>query len=177
MCPAGSASLILAMPAIRPALRRQGALLPFALLSGILAMGCGDESGVGKTFPVTGTITLDGQPLVAKTTVVLFKPDGARGNASAFEPTGTVDGQGRYTLFTKGKKGAPPGWYKVAVTAHEGRSEHPKGTLRHRPVAHAVIPGKYGQPEISDLSIEVVENPPPGAYDLRLVTESARSSP
>jgi hypothetical protein len=140
-------------------------------------MGCADESGVGKTFPVTGTITLDGQPLVAKTTVVLFKPDADKGNASAFDPTGTVDGQGQYTLLTKGKKGAPPGWYKIAVTAHEGRSEHPKGTLRHRPVARAVIPGRYGQPETSDLSIEVVENPSPGAYDLKLVTESARSSP
>ena len=64
-----------------------------------------------------------------------------------------------------------------SVTAHEGRSEHPKGKGLHRPVARALVPAKYGQPEISNLSIEVVENPPPGAYDLRLTTESARSSP
>jgi hypothetical protein len=165
------------MAAIKPALRRQIALLSSALITGIVAVGCADASGVGKTFPVTGMITLDGRPLVAKTTVVLFKPDAAKGNGSVYEPTGTVDGQGKYALVTKGKKGAPPGWYKIAVTAHEGRAEHPKGTLRHRPVAHAVIPGKYGQPETSNLSIEVVENPVPGAYDLKLVTESVGSSP
>jgi hypothetical protein len=156
---------------------RQPLLAAIPLLAALLALGCGDDSGVGRTFPVTGSITLDDQPLVAKSTVVLFKPDGAKGNASEFEPTGTVDGQGRYALFTKGKKGAPPGWYKVTVTAHEGRSEHPKGKGPHRPVARVLVPGKYGQPELSDLSIEVVENPPPGAYDLRLTTESARSSP
>ena len=160
---------------LRP-LQRLGPL-PFALLSACLTTGCGDDSGVGPTFPVAVKVTVGNVPLTAKSTIVLFKPDAAKGNGSVYEPTGTVDGQGKYALVTKGKKGAPPGWYKIAVTAHEGRAEHPKGTLRHRPVAHAVIPGKYGQPETSNLSIEVVENPVPGAYDLKLVTESVGSSP
>src|SRR5262245_27234201 len=89
----------------------------FPLLA-LLAAGCAD-SGVGKTYPVRGKVTIDGVPLTAPNTVILFKPDTAKGNNSPFEPTGTVDGEGNYTLRTKGKKGAPPGWYRVAVTATE----------------------------------------------------------
>src|SRR5437588_5719848 len=100
-----------------------------------LAFGCGDDSGVGKTFPVEGRVTINQEPLTAKSTVVLFKPDAAKGNTSTFEPVGTVDENGNYTLMTQGKKGAPPGWYKVVVTATESSSVHPNNRQDHRPVA------------------------------------------
>ena len=139
-----------------------------ALLLGFSALGCGDDSGVGKTFPVAGKVTINNVPLTARSTIVLFKPDASKGNSSTFEPSGTVDGEGNYTLQTKGKRGAPPGWYKVVVTAREeSPPAHPKSP-RHRPVARSLAPAKYGQANTSDLSIEVVENPPPGAYDLKL---------
>jgi hypothetical protein len=74
-----------------------------------------------------------------------------------------------YTLTTKGKKGAPPGWYKVIVTAREEAAPvHPKLPKQHRPAARSLLPAKYGQVETSGLSVEVVENPAPGAYDLKL---------
>jgi hypothetical protein len=100
---------------------------PLIVAVTLAASGCGDASGVGKTFPVAGRITLDGEPLTAASTVVLFKPDAAKGNASPWEPTGTVDGQGNYTLHTKGKRGAPPGWYKVVVTAFKAQADAVKG--------------------------------------------------
>jgi hypothetical protein len=144
-------------------------LLLFAFLFGCLASGCGDDSGVGRTVPVTGMVTIDNVPLTAKSTVVLFKPDASKGNTSSFEPTGTVDADGNYTLKTRGKNGAPSGWYKVVVTAHEGSPpQHPKSPREHHPVVKSLIPVKYGQEKTSDLSIEVVENPTPGAYDLKL---------
>src|SRR5262249_60393527 len=88
--------------------------LPGSLfLVAVLAFGCGDATGVGKTVPVAGTVTLDGKPLTAASTVILFKPDAARRNTSPFEPVGTVDDQGNYTLVTQGKRGAPRGWCKV----------------------------------------------------------------
>lgn len=139
-----------------------------ALLVGIPSSGC-DSSGVGRTFPVTGKVTVDGQPLTAKTTVLLFKPDAAKGNTSSFEPTGTVDADGNYKLATNGKSGAPPGWYQVVVTAREEAAPvHPKALKQHRPVARSLLSFKYGKVETSGLSIEVVENPAPGAYDLKL---------
>src|SRR5262249_7571299 len=108
-------------------------------------------------------------PLTAKSTIVLFKPDASKGNTSPFEPTGTVDADGNYTLKTKGKNGAPLGWYKVVVTAHEeSPPQHPKSPQKHRPVVKTLVPARYGQEKTSDLSIEVVENPTRGAYDLKL---------
>ncbi|HVC95101.1 MAG TPA: hypothetical protein VND64_15500 [Pirellulales bacterium] len=156
---------------------REPALLGFALAA-LAAYGCGDRSGVGSTHAVSGKVTLDGQPLSVKTTVILFKPDAAKGNKTPFSPAGGVDQEGTYRLSTQGKKGAPPGWYRVIVTAHEGAVEHPKqaqggadGARSRRPTARAVVPAKYGREESSDLLIEVVENPAPGAYDLRLTNQ------
>lgn len=145
-------------------------LLPISvLLLGCSAWGCGDASGVGKTFPVAGKVTIGNAPLTARSTIVLFAPDASKGNSSSFESSGTVDADGNYTLQTKGKRGAPPGWYKVVVTAHEeSPPAHPK-TPQHRPVARSLVPAKYGQAKTSDLSIEVVENPSSGAYDLKLI--------
>ena len=144
-------------------------LLLSALLFGCLASGCGDDSGVGWTVPVAGKVTIDNVPLTAKSTVVLFKPDASKGNSSPFQPTGTVDADGTYTLKTKSKKGAPPGWYKVVVTAREDAPPLPPKTPQHRrPAAMSLVPAKYGQEKTSGLSIEVVENPAPGAYDLKL---------
>jgi len=119
--------------------------------------------------PVAGKVTIDNVPLTAKSTVVLFKPDASKGNSSPFQPTGTVDADGTYTLKTKSKKGAPPGWYKVVVTAREDAPPLPPKTPQHRrPAAMSLVPAKYGQEKTSGLSIEVVENPAPGAYDLKL---------
>lgn len=149
-------------------LRRYFHLLS-ALAFAALAQGCGDDSGVGRTFPVSGKVTLDNQPVTAKTTIVLFKPDASKGNTSPFEPTGTVDAEGNYKLTTNGKSGAPPGWYKVIVTARDDAAPvHPNAPKQHRPVAKSLLPPKYGRPETTGLSIEVVENPAPGAYDLKL---------
>src|SRR5262245_38555371 len=70
------------------------------LLVVLLAVGCGDDSGVGKTYPVSGKVTLNGEPLIAKTATVLFKPDVAKGNTTTFEPAASVDSSGNYTVFT-----------------------------------------------------------------------------
>jgi hypothetical protein len=136
-----------------------------------LGPGCGDSSGVGKTVPVAGTVTLDDKPVTATSTIVLFKPDASRGNTSPFEATGTVDGEGNYRLSTKGKKGAPPGWYKVVVTATEPREAEAKGPLNHRPGPKSLLPARYGEAATTTVAIEVVEGPASGAYDVKLTSK------
>jgi hypothetical protein len=119
-----------------------------ALSLAIGASGCADTSGVGPTFPVSGKATFNNTPLTAKSTVIVFKPDASRGNTSSFEPTGTVDTDGTYMLKTQGRSGAPPGWYKVIVTAREETEPtHPKSPKQHRPVAKSLLPAKYGRAE------------------------------
>jgi hypothetical protein len=141
-------------------------------LCAALAPGCGDKSGVGKTLPVAGKVTLDDRPLSATTTIVLFKPNAAKGNTSSFEPTGTVDAQGNYNLATRGKKGAPPGWYKVTVTATELRSDAATDRHRHsRPSPRSLLPARYGVAGTTTLEVEVVEKPETGAYDLKLTSK------
>jgi hypothetical protein len=146
------------------------------LLLGAIA-GC-DNSGVGTTYAVAGQVTLDGKPLVAKDAKVFFKPDAARGNKSSFEPIGQIDSDGNYRLVTPGKpgtspkSGAPPGWYKVIVTALAEDPKHPAGPHRQqRPVARSLVPARYGQAATTELAVEVVESPADGAYDLKLKSE------
>jgi hypothetical protein len=141
-----------------------------AVLSTLLASGCGDGSGVGTTYPVRGKVTLNNEPLKAATTIILFKPNAARGNKTPFEPAGTVDEDGNYIVLTKGRPGAPPGWYKVAVTATGAPPAAPaKGPLKHRPLPQSLVPAKYGQAQTTPLEVEVVESPAAGAYDLKLI--------
>lgn len=140
-------------------------VLPLALA----APGCGGDEGVGKTYPVRGQVTLDGQPLDSRTAVVLLKADAAKGNTTPFEPAASVDSSGSYTVYTKKQRGAPPGWYKVIVTATETESPQPtKGGLSKRPLPRSLVPGKYGQAKTTPLSIEVVESAAAGSYDLKI---------
>ncbi len=162
------------MPSMSCTSRHAGRFFMGVLLLSAGALGCGQGSGVGKTYPVSGLLTLDGKPFTAETTMILFKPEAGRGNTSTFSAAGTVDGEGRYELTTGGKKGAPLGWYKVLVTAHGGSAQHPTQPAKageshpQRPVAQSLLPAKYGLEGTSDLLVEVVESPVDGAYDLRL---------
>ena len=145
--------------------------LLIGLLSTVAASvtSCGD-AGVGKTFPVSGRVTLNGQTFIAKSAVVQFIPNAAKGNNTRFEPTANVDSSGNYALFTKTKKGAPLGWYKVVVTAVEGDSSpaSAKKPLTQRPLPKSLVPAKYGLEKTTTLEVEVVENAISGAYDLKL---------
>jgi hypothetical protein len=148
-----------------PASWPRGLRLVAILLTASLAGGCAGD-GV-PTLPVSGQVTLDGEPVTVEGTVVLFKPDSAKGNSSKLEPVGTVDADGRYALTTAGRRGAPAGWYKVVVAARAGQIEHPKGRPQ-RPLAVSLVPARYGSERTTPLAVEVVEQPTEGAYDLKL---------
>jgi len=126
-----------------------------------LAVGCGDSAE--KFYPVAGKVLLDGNPL---TTVaqgsVSFHGDAAKGNSTMHQPIGTINAAGEYELVTVGRKGAPPGWYKVVVAAYANKIEEGPVTPR------LLIAQKYYNADTTDLSIEVVAGPPVGAYDLKV---------
>jgi hypothetical protein len=160
-----------AMPYFRSFRARGAPYTALPLFFVFLASGCFDSSGAVKTVPVAGKITLNDKSVTAASTIVLFKPDTGRGNTSLFEPAGSVDGAGNYQVSTKGKPGAPPGWYKVIVTATEPRRPEEKGPKNHRPGPRSVLPARYGQAATTTVAIEVVERPAAGAYDVKLTSK------
>jgi hypothetical protein len=122
--------------------------------------GCGTGGGE-KLTPVVGKVTVDGKPLT--TGAVTFHPDAAKGNSTPHIPVGTLDAQGNYKLMSATKEGAPPGWYKVTVSAQEPID--PKNP--YAPPKHLINP-KFSDASTSGLEVEVVANPSAEAYDLKL---------
>src|SRR5262249_44285602 len=119
-------------------------------------------SGQGEKFlPVSGQVTVNGTPLTFG--AVSFRPDASRGNTTLHHPTGEIDSQGNFELYTARQKGAPPGWYKVLVFADENQKQ---GAVHPAPPRWAINPKSTS--EATPLSTEVVEKPAAGAYDLKL---------
>ena len=135
---------------------RRWALAMLGACGWLTLAGCGGL----KLVPVSGKVTLGRQPL--RGGAVCFVPDASRGNAARVSCVGRLNGEGRYELSTtavKGSdsgKGAPVGWYKVTlITTLPGAAE-----------IH--VDGKYLDPERTPVSVEVVADPSPGAYDIQL---------
>jgi hypothetical protein len=130
---------------------------------GAFGLTCVVGCGV-KRVPVSGTITLDGQPLNGG--IVVFTPDTAKGNTAKISCTSQVK-DGRYDLETNGitrsdsGSGVPPGWYKVTLRILDVSSK------KHKAV-EINVNDKYLNVDTTPLSVEVKDNPDPGAYDLKM---------
>ena len=166
----------------------------FWLLVGV----CGLLTWVGydrlirlKLYPVSGTVTLDGEPLLLKVTrdgtpleknydylgrsdyTVLFHPDPAKGNRNPWVCEGHLYRRiAEYQLLTPiphysggwmvdhttfAQMGAPLGWYKVTIRPEWSVPEPDVAKIR-----------QYLKVDTTPLSIEVVKNPEPGHYDMKL---------
>jgi hypothetical protein len=128
--------------------------------------GCGSRF---NPVPVSGMVTVDGQPLTHFR--LSFVPDAAKGNTTPVSVMAPIDAQGRYDLRTTaarradGGRGAPLGWYKVVVVI--GAPGDPE----------CVVDPIFLNVDKTPLSIEVVENPEPGYYDLKLTRTKGRPIP
>ncbi len=128
----------------------------------VTVAGCG--KGDPKLVQVEGKVTVGSKPLTTGT--VTFYPDATKGNQSKEVPLGAIDAEGNYRLITRINEGVTPGWYNVAVTAAE--QIDPKNPY----FTDWLIPQKYIDPKKSNLRFEVVQNPLPGAYDIKLEPKS-----
>lgn len=110
--------------------------------------GCGESY---KVVPVSGKITVDGQPLANAS--VYFQPTGDKA-AGVPASMALTDAQGNYTLTTateKPQEGAVPGSHKVILSAV---SQDPQGG--EVPTESSSLPEKAAK---ADLSFDV---PPEG---------------
>jgi hypothetical protein len=121
--------------------------------------GCAD--GVGTRHAVEGHVRLNGSPLRGMAGTVMFVPERAKDNTAPVNPIGAIDTEGRYKLATKGRPGAPAGWYKVVV------NPVPPGTGDRDDVRRPAIHPRYTTEKTTPLLVEVVAEPGSGAYDLK----------
>jgi hypothetical protein len=124
----------------------------------VTATGC--RQGDPKLVQVEGNVTAGNKPLTFGT--VILYPDATKKNESKEEPRGSIDANGHYQVLTGVKEGVTPGWYRVSVSA--AKLLDPKNPYH----TDWLIPEKYLDPNKSKLRLEVVPNPAPGAYDLKL---------
>lgn len=127
-------------------------------LAAIGGSGCA-ESGP-KLFPVQGKVTLNNGTPVAFGHVILH-PDVDRGNTSKEVCQGTIQ-DGRYTISTGARQGAPIGAYKVSIEAAKETS------LNNPYFTEWLADEKYVDPTRSNLTMEVIANPESGRYDFKL---------
>ena len=126
-------------------------LVLFLCLGALLAcVGCGE-----KRAEVSGKVTVDGKPLNSKLITILFAPD--KDNPIKKIPAAAVDDNGNYTMMTGATGGVPLGWYRVHV---HWDSKNARGQP-------CPVHPRFLEAGLTTLSIEVVANPQPGAYDLK----------
>jgi hypothetical protein len=140
----------------------------FPALAAVFAVAGGCNQSAPTPLPklrtVAGYVKLGGAPLPNGT--VTFHPDPAKGNNLSVTPYGVIAQDGSYKLTTGGDDGAPLGWYKVTVAPSGMPKEMP---ARGEPMPKApAFNAKYQKPNSSGISIEVVEAPKSGAYDIEL---------
>ena len=112
-----------------------------------LLSGCwGYRPDLPPTEPVTGTVTLDGEPVAGAR--VQFVPDKSKGTEGAMA-SGVTDAQGEYELQTATVEGAIVGFHKISV---EARAQ-PKDQYDTLP--QLLTPERYADHNTSGLTAEV----------------------
>lgn len=121
----------------------------------VACAGCGGGPSLPDTVPVSGKVTLNGQPLADAS--VTFVPTGTTRGDGGF---GTTAADGRYELrYLRGGAGVPAGTYRVVISkrampdgspAVEGPDVAPIDSP-----AREVLPPKYSHEEYTTLSATV----------------------
>jgi hypothetical protein len=136
------------------AFRRAGRFVVLCLGGLFASTGCGE-----RRAEVTGKVTVDGKPLNSPLITILFAPD--KDNPLKKIPSASLDENGNYTMMTGGTGGVPLGWYRVHV---HWDSKNAKGQP-------CPVHPRFLESGLTTLSLEVVTNPQPGAYDLKFTRD------
>lgn len=103
---------------------KQRLLVLTAAVLMVAAVGCNGSKF--KMVPVSGTVTLDGEPLA--NAVVSFQPAATDGDNSGPGSSGRTDADGKFTLATQTKErdpGAIVGSHTVRISKPRGATDQP----------------------------------------------------
>jgi hypothetical protein len=129
-----------------------GGVCAGAILSLLAIGGCGDRGP--RLVPAGGTVKYKGAPLAAAD--VVFMPD-----SGSVPSIGRTDEQGKFTLKTSARPGAPVGGHKVAITAIRQKRKvsdaEAVGMTSEQIAANheSLIPAKYNNTISSELTATV----------------------
>ena len=148
--------------------RRSGRCLAVLIVPALFVLAsCGTEDGLGKRYPVSGTVKYNGNPL-EKGEISFISEDISKN----FGATGTIT-NGSYTLSMGGDgDGAQVGKYKVTISSKEDYSEKaeadfkkvtgstspkllPNFVAKAAASAKSLIPAGYGDGRTTTLTAEV----------------------
>lgn len=144
-------------------MRSRVALVSLVLFVAAFFPGCGDSTDKGSpqplekkpTVPARGIVTYKGKPLNNASVTFMPLDDG-----KTIPARGTTDSVGSFVLSCYGKDdGAPPGKYKVLVSANLSVEVEP-GVLAPEPEGgfKSPIPTKYSDVKTTDVLMEVKED-------------------
>jgi hypothetical protein len=123
------------------------------LVWGLVALaGCNKDSAL-PCFPVEGKVIMGARPLVGGW--ITFIP--LAGDAKGQRPEGPIHAKGFYSLKTAGREGAPSGKYRATISISGIDKDQ---NSEFNPL--------YSHWDKSPLIVTVTQDPPAGAYDLKL---------
>jgi len=140
-------------------------------LTTLAISGCSGDDGSysGPTGTVSGTVTLDGNPVAANVSFM--------NTEKGYTASGAADSSGKYSLSSNGSSSIPVGKYQVAVTAPPAKEMTPEEAMEasmksedgSTPVAESAIPAKYNSPGGSGLTFEVKEGD--NSFEVKMTKE------
>lgn len=122
------------------------------ILLALVTTGCGEAHDAS----VTGTVSLDGQPLTKG--AVTFTPVQAGAMAVA-----NIQPDGSYSVYTGDQAGLEAGEYRVTVAATEMPAATPEDP---EPLPKLLTPARYSDPSTSGLTLKVT--PGSNRFDISL---------
>lgn len=127
-----------------------------------ITAGCSNEPPGPPTYPLTGTVTLDGEPLEAAD--VVFSPSPGSGGKAAQAMT---DAEGKFEVSThvgggNYKVGVLPGSYGVTISKLESVGE--RESMGAPP--KNLLPSEYDNPRDPKWTIEVSAEPKQANFEL-----------
>jgi hypothetical protein len=126
----------------------------------LIVFGCGDDSGLAKRYPVSGTVNYNGKA-VAQGRIDFVPAKGGEGRAATGD---IVDGSYSLTTANSGD-GAIPGSYKVTVIAMDrpatkaaskfGGAPSQQEVVRLNKQTKPLVPAKFSDAQTTPLKAEV----------------------
>jgi hypothetical protein len=111
----------------------------------LVAAGCGSGSDRVAVYPVSGTITFDGAPMVGGGSIAFIPTGNQKGKA----PGGEIDDEGNYVLNTYAEgDGALLGGFRVVITQAVAEEPEPTPDGVAPPESKQALPEKYVIPVI-----------------------------